>query len=150
VACGFRFLARPAGRRKKQDAPGNRDQLELRVLIVVAHVVHAAATVLTKWPVTPALAVALAIALIVLTEAAVTPARAVPVLAILTEVPMTPALAVLTAVIHSVTVFVRPKDARQHREAGFLRIVEALVQRSSGISDLLQRCATLGHVVRPA
>src|SRR5580704_9775141 len=95
VACGFRLLARPAGRREKQDAPGNRDQLELGVLIVVAHVVHSAMAVLAEVPMRPALTVtltvALAIALVILTEVAATPARTVlavlAALAVLTKVP---------------------------------------------------------------
>src|SRR5580704_9509513 len=109
VTCGFRLLARPAGRREKQDAPGNCDQLELRILIVVAHAVHSAAAVLTKVPLRPALSVALsvalAISLVILAEVAATPARAIlAVLAVLTKVPVTPALAVLTTVIHGVPV----------------------------------------------
>src|SRR5580693_7799681 len=106
VTCGFRLLARPAGRREKQDAPANCDQLELRILIVVAHAVHSAAAVLTKVPLRPVLSVALAISLVILAEVAATPARAIlAVLAVLTKVPVTPALAVLTTVIHGVPVF---------------------------------------------
>jgi hypothetical protein len=146
VACGFRVWRALRGRRENQCAPGNRNRLELRVLIVAAHFVHAVTAVLTKVPVTPALAVSLT----VLTEVAAAPAWAILATpTALAEALMAPALTVLTTVIHGVPVFMRPQDARQHREAGLLCIIEALVQWCSGVSDLLKRGATLGHRVRP-
>src|SRR5580693_6161338 len=44
-------------------------------------------------------------------------------------------------------VAMRPQHPRQHGEAGFLAIVEALIKRRAGIGDLLERDAALAHGV---
>ena len=44
-------------------------------------------------------------------------------------------------------VLMRPQHSRQHGEAGFLGVVEALIERRAGIGDLLERDAALAHGV---
>jgi hypothetical protein len=144
MSCGFRFGAR-CGEAIIQRAPAViAVRLELRALIRVvgaAQVLHAAATVLSEvTAVSPALAI-----LATLTEAAtlMSPTLAALTVAIASvAAPFAP-----VATIHSMLVLMRPQNARQHREAGLLGIVEALIKGRSGIGDLLERGARFAHGV---
>jgi hypothetical protein len=115
--------------------------------------------VLAEPVVTPALPVGTTLAILAfLAEAPIAPALTIgtagsarPTLA---EVAMSPAFLTAAAValaealaiaIHGVLVLVRAKHARQHAEARLLRIVEAGIERCTGIGDLLECSAALGH-----
>ena len=99
-----------------------------------------AATVLAALTILAILAI-LAKSRTVFAEPATAPAMAILSAAVAIEIA---AFAPLAAVI---AVLMRPQDSRQHGEAGFLGVVEALIERRAGVGDLLERHAALAHGV---
>ena len=122
-------LERPPGRRNAANAPAITLRLQSRALVLALHQLMHAATEPTVTFAEPA----------ALTSAPTGSAVAVETLAaapaVHTEMP---------------EVVMWPQHARQLGEALLLVVIEAHVERCTGISDALKRGAALGHEIGPA
>src|ERR1700733_12667191 len=133
------------GRRNSAVARKSQQQSELRILIavVVHQVVHVAvapaATVL-------AILAALAEARTIFAEAATAPTMTALAMSVLAA-PIAIEIAAFAPLAAVEALPMRPQHPRQHGEAGFLGVVEALIERRAGVGDLLERDAALAHGV---